>query len=103
LGGGNPDSLLVLRYGVVGYALIMLGLLNAQLLFFLSRPLWPLLGSAIACAASIAWCSVALILHAQPGAMVGGLVCGAVAFVIVTTIAAALAMRSFTYTYYAAY
>ncbi|MHB8146231.1 MAG: hypothetical protein ACYDGM_03080 [Vulcanimicrobiaceae bacterium] len=103
LGGGNPDALLVLRFAVVGYALIMLGLLNAQLLFFLSRPFWPLVGSGAACAVSIAWCSVALVLHAQPGAMVGGLVCGAAAFVIVTTVAAAAAMRSFTYTYYAAY
>ena len=103
LGGGNPDALLVLRFSVVGYALIMLGLLNAQLLFFLSRPLWPLIGSAAACVVSIAWGSVALLMHAAPGAMVGGLVCGALAFVIVTTIAAASAMRRFTYTYYAAY
>lgn len=101
--GGDPAALFVLRGATVGYALITVGLLNAQLLFFLSRPRWALVAAVLALCASLLWCSTAAILQLPAQTMVGGLCCAALVFAVVTFVAAHHWMRHFTYAYYAAY
>jgi len=99
----RAETMLVLRLAAIGYGLLMLGLLNCQLLFFLSRPLAPLVAS-IAGASLCALCSAAVVVAHLPAAYcVFALDGGIVAFVIITTFAAARAAANFTYAYYAAY
>jgi hypothetical protein len=52
-GAVGTEAMFVLRLAAVDYGLLMLGLLNCQLLFFLSRPIAPLVASiagAVICA-----------------------------------------------------
>lgn len=103
LGGGDFASIYVLRTTVIGYGLFMLGLLNVQLLFFLSRPRAPVIGAAAALAATLLWCAGCLIFGKPAQMMSAGLIAGAIAFVAITGAATLHAMRRFTYAYYAAY
>ncbi len=103
LGNGSETSLVVLRWTTVGYAIVMIGLLNVQVLFFLSRPRWAVIAAGAALASSIAWGAVALFHHAPAASMSGGLVCAAVIFAGLTTFATYRSMRRFIYAYYAAY
>ncbi len=102
-GPAGVEAAFVLRYATVGYGLLMLGLLNCQLLFFLSRP-------AAAVAASLTGASVValgslavVVLHQPAAACVFALDAGIFTFLVITTVAALRTMRRFTYAYYAAY
>ncbi len=103
LGGGDASSLAVLHLTTIGYAVVMVGLLNVQILFFLSRPGPALLAACGALAASLAWCAVAVLRGAAPAQMAWGLIAAACVFAALSTISTARAMRGFTYAYYAAY
>lgn len=103
LGNGSDISLVVLRWTTVGYAIVMIGLLNAQILFFLSRPRWAVIAAGASLATSIAWGAVALFRHAHTESMSGGLVCAAAVFAGITTFATFRSMAGFIYAYYAAY
>ena len=101
--GDAALSLAVLRVAIPAYGLVMLGLLNTQLLFFLSRPRAPVIGTAVGTIAALATCGWALAAHLSAEAMVGGLLASALAFTAITTVAAVRTMRRFSYSYYAAY
>uniref|UniRef100_E6Q495 Uncharacterized protein n=1 Tax=mine drainage metagenome TaxID=410659 RepID=E6Q495_9ZZZZ len=101
--GDAALSLEVLRFAIPAYGLVMLGLLNTQMLFFLSRPRAPVIGTAVGTVGSIVTCGWALYAHLPAEAMVGGLLVSALAFTTITTIAAIQTMRRFSYAYYAAY
>lgn len=103
LADGSATPLIVLRWTTVGYAVVMIGLLNAQLLFFLSRPKGALIAAASALLASTLWGTIALVYHAPGTVMAGGLVCAAFVFAGITTVATLALMRRFTYAYYSAY
>ncbi|HET9029891.1 MAG TPA: hypothetical protein VFN49_06910 [Candidatus Aquilonibacter sp.] len=103
LGAASSDALTVLRWATVGYSVVMIGLMNVQLLFFLSRPTWALVATIGAIAASAIWCTLTLLRHGDQTMMCGGLVVGSVLFAGITTIAAYRLMRRFTYAYYSAY
>ncbi len=101
--GDAALSLAVLRWAIPAYGLVMLGLLNTQLLFFLSRPRAPVIGTALGTCAAIATCGWALVAHLPQESMVAGLVVSASVFTAVTTVAAIRSMRRFSFAYYAAY
>ena len=102
-GAGGDEALFVLRFATVGYGLLMLGLLNCQLLFFLSRPM-PALWASAGGAATVAIGSMAVVLrHGLARDCVYALDAGIVIFLVVTSFAAIDTMRRFTYSYYAAY
>jgi hypothetical protein len=102
-GAAGEEALFVLRFATVGYGVLMLGLLNCQLLLFLSRHR-PAVAAAIAGAATVtAGSALVVALHAPARMCVFALDAGIVVFLAVTTVAAAAAMRRFTYNYYAAY
>lgn len=102
-GGDAALSLTVLRFAIPAYGLVMLGLLNTQLLFFLSRPKAPVIGTAVGTIAAFATCGWALGAHLPTEAMVAGLMASAVVFTVITTVAAVRTMYRFSYAYYAAY
>jgi hypothetical protein len=99
----QAETMFVLRLAAVGYGLLMLGLMNCQLLFFLSRPKAPLI-AAVAGALVCAIGGTVVVATRFPAAYcVFALDGGIVVFVSITTLAALRAAANFTYAYYAAY
>ncbi|MHB8178836.1 MAG: hypothetical protein ACYDA5_06780 [Vulcanimicrobiaceae bacterium] len=96
-------TLAVLRIAIPAYGLFMFGLLNTQMLFFLSRPAAPILSIALATLATIAWSTWALLHGSPPATMVYGLAAAGFVFAAITTVATIRTMRHFSYAYYAAY
>jgi len=102
-GAAGVEAAFVLRYATVGYGLLMLGLLNCQLLFFLSRP-FPAVAASLAGATIVALGSMYVVIFHQPAAScVFALDAGIFTFLAITTIATLRTMSRFTYSYYAAY
>ena len=92
----------VLLWGTVGYALLVMALLNGVFLFSLSRP-WPVvmaLSVAVVTNGATGW---ALSRYGEHWWSVGGLVSGALVFATVTTVATVRVLRRLDYYYYAAY
>lgn len=102
-GAAGIEAAFVLRYATVGYGLLMLGLLNCQLLFFLSRPA-AAINASLAGAGVVTLGSFAVVFFHQPAAScVFALDAGIFTFLAITTIETLRTMQRFTYAYYAAY
>ena len=102
-GAAGIEAAFVLRYATVGYGLLMLGLLNCQLLFFLSRPAAAVRASVVGAGVVFAGSLAVVLLHRPTADCVYALDSGIFAFLIITTISAVRTMSRFTYSYYAAY
>jgi hypothetical protein len=102
-GPQGDEAAAVLNAAAVGYGLLMVGLLNCQLLFFLSRPRPAVVGSA-AGAGVVLVGAIALAVLGYPASYTAfALDLGILVYVVVTTFATIRTMRRFTYSYYAAY
>jgi hypothetical protein len=93
----------VLPYAATGYGLLMVGLLNCQLLFFLSRPRPAVAASAAGAAVVLLGAATTIVLGVPVGTTAFALDLGIIVYVVVTTIAAVRTMAHFTFSYYAAY
>jgi len=102
-GAEGVEALYVLRFATVGYGLLMLGLLNCQLLFFLSRPMPAVWASVVGASVVVIGSIVTIALHLPAVTCVYALDAGIFSFLAITTVAAFGVMRRFTYSYYAAY
>jgi hypothetical protein len=102
-GAVGTEAMFVLRLAAVDYGLLMLGLLNCQLLFFLSRPIAPLVASIAGAVICALGGTAVVALRLPVGDCVFALGGGIVTFVIITTFAAARAAAKFSHAYYAAY
>jgi len=92
----------VFALGTVGYVLLVLGLLNAALLFSLSRtgPVLTGLAAGLAVDLLVAWPLSRLVAY---WCSVVGLVAGAAVFTAVTTVGTIRVLRRLDYFYYSAY
>jgi hypothetical protein len=88
--------------GALGYALLVVALLNGVFLFSLSRP-WPAvvgLSVALLCNGGVGW---VLSRQGEHWWSVGGLVVGAAVFACMSSVATVRVLRRLDYHYYAAY
>lgn len=102
LPGDGELSWHVFLYGALGYALLVVALLNGVFLFSLSRP-WPAVGGlsvALLTNGGVGW---VLSRHGEHWWSVGGLVVGAAVFACLSSVAAVRVLRRLDYHYYAAY
>jgi hypothetical protein len=102
-GRDGTEALVVMRYAAIAYGLLMLGLLNAQLLFTMSRPRAALAGGVVAVAVNAAVGATVVLAHLPTADCVFGLLGAVVAFVAITSVGAWRVVRDFTYHYYAAF
>ncbi|GEM_PF-1164828 len=93
----------VLYVAAPAYVLLMIALFSAQVLFFLSRPIAPLIGIAVAVAIVGGVALAACLLGAPTITPVYGLFAGMLAFCAAAVAGAYRAISSFAYSYYAAY
>ena len=94
---------LVLYVSAAAYVLLMMALLSAQVLFFLSKPRAPLAG-VIAAVVLVGGISMfAVHVHANSATPAFGLLAGSLAFCIIAVWGAYGAIARFAYSYYAAY
>jgi hypothetical protein len=98
----SSDTLKVFFVAVVAYTLLGLGLLNALVLFFLSRPRAATRGLALGLAAAVVVGVVASRTFSHWTSAVG-LLAGAAGFAVITGIAAVRVVRRMDYFYYSAY
>ncbi|MBV8150562.1 MAG: hypothetical protein JOY59_03320 [Candidatus Eremiobacteraeota bacterium] len=97
------EAEIVLRLAALAYGILMLGLLGAQLLFFVSRPRVPVLAALAGVLVNAAVGSAVVVTHAPAVWCAAGLLAATITFTSIATVAAWHAMRRFTYSYYAAY
>ena len=83
------DDVRLLRLAAIGYGVLMLGLMNCQLLFFLSRPHVPLWASVAGLASCLAGSASVVVLRLPAVDCVFALNAGIVVFALITTVAAA--------------
>jgi hypothetical protein len=94
---------IVLYVSAVAYVLLMVALFSSQVLFFLSRPRWPL-GGIITALSIVAGVSIICVQwHAAAITPVFGLLAGMFAFCALSTWGAYQSIARFAYSYYAAY
>ncbi len=102
-GPQGDEAAFVLNYAAIGYGLLMVGLLNCQLLFFLSRPRPAVVASA-AGASIVLLGAILIAILGYPAAYTAfALDLGIFVYVLVTTVATVRTMARFTFSYYAAY
>lgn len=102
-GADDGEALFVLRYAALAYGVLMLGLLNSQMLFLMSRPRGPLVAAAAALVANLGSSIAVRWLGMPPEYCVFGLLAGVVVFAAFTTIAAYRVARDFTFHYFAGF
>ncbi len=98
---GNART--VLYISAPAYVLLMMALFSAQVLFFLSRPVAPLLGILVAVGIVGGVALAACLGHASAITPVYGLFAGMLAFCGASVAGAYRAISRFAYSYYAAY
>ena len=96
------ETVRVFLVAVVAYGLLAFGLMNAVVLFFLSRPRAPLWGLAAGLVATVVVGGVASRAIA-PWTSCFGLLAGTAAFALATSVATVRVVRRMDYYYYAAY
>ncbi len=98
----DPVTQAVFAWGVVGYALLVLSLLNGVFLFSLSRPrlVVPALAFAVLINAAVGWY---LSRGVDYWLAVAGLTAGALVLALLTTAAAVRVLRRLDYYYYSAF
>jgi hypothetical protein len=102
-GAQLEEASAVLNAAAVGYGLLMVGLLNCQLLFFLSRPRPAVVAGAAGAFVVLAGAITLTVLGYPASFTAFALDLGILVYVVVTTVATMRVMRRFTYSYYAAY
>ena len=102
-GPNGGEALFVLRYAALAYGILMLGLLNSQMLFLMSRPRGPLAAAATAVLVNVSVSIVARLHGMPPEYCVFGLLAGVVVFAALTSIAAYRMARHFTFHYFAGF
>lgn len=102
LPGDGALAWYVFLYGALGYALLVVALLNGVFLFSLSRP-WPAVGGLAVALVSNGGVGWALSRHGEHWWSVGGLVVGAAVFACMSSVATVRVLRRLDYHYYAAY
>ena len=98
----SADTIKVFLVAVVAYTLLGFGLMNAVVLFFLSRPRGATRGLALGLVVTVVIGVAASRAFSQWTSAVG-LLAGAAAFAAVTAVAAARVVRRMDYFYYSAY
>ena len=102
-GADDGEALFVLRYAAIAYGVLMLGLLNSQVLFLMSRPRGPLVAAGAAVLVNVGIGIIARASGLSPAFCVYGLLAGVVVFAALTSIAAYRVARNFTFHYFAGF
>ena len=85
------------------YALALVPLFNAQLLFAMNRPRYAVIGAALAAAGNIAWATAGALTHADLAFFAWGLAGAMLVCAVFTTGAMFATARRFSYAYFAAF